>query len=142
MDYAGDSNCDHMESYNYVVCSLKGDQKKCQNFTFLILWNMKFRFFSIIFPYINPGICKIKLRTLFDPSNMQKGTKFEQFFWRKIILKFWFGRSQKIGKFIQKIVTSWINFHEEKLLPMGCAWKIITHRLLNFWNPLCLAREN
>ena len=103
---------------------------------------MKFQFFCIIFPYINPGICKIKLRTLFDPSNMQKGTKIEQFFWRKIILKFSFVRWNSVGSnFLCKILTSRINFHDKWLLLMDCTWKNITHSLLKCQNPCTEAWE-
>ena len=103
---------------------------------------MEFQFFCIIFPFINPGICKIKLRTLFDPSNMQKGTKIEQFFWRKIILKFSFVRWNSVGSnFLCKILTSCINFHDKWLLLMDCAWKNITHSLLKCQNPCTEAWE-
>ena len=117
-------------------------KKKCQNLTFLIPRGMKFQFFRIIFPYINPGICKIKLRTLFDPSNMQKGTRIEPFFWRKIILKFSFARWNSVGSnFLCKILTSSINLHDEWLLLTDCAWKNITHSLLKCQNPCTVAWE-
>ena len=119
-----------------------GEQKKCQNLIFLVLWGIKFQFFCIIFPYINPGICKIKLRTLFDPSNMQKGIKIEQFCWRKIIFKFSFVRWNSIGSnFLCKILTSGINFYDEWLLLMDWAWKNFTHSLLKCQNPCTVAWE-